>query len=127
MQWNHLAIPKLVDEDICKSGGGRKFWRQVWNLHQIKMPKLAGGKSRAYAAKKASLSAWEKIMLEIFPNVEKGQTITGICLPSGTSVFYLDDTLLGEVNDKAFTTKFFDIWLGDKTSEPKLRSKLLKL
>jgi len=30
-----------------------------------------------------------------------------------------------EIEDKVFIQRFFDIWLSDKTSEPKFRKKLL--
>lgn len=76
---------------------------------------------------KQKLTEWEAVMVEIFPDVKKGQTITGISNAEGEALFYLDEQLLGTVPDPDFTSKFFDIWLSDKTSEPKLRQKLLKL
>jgi hypothetical protein len=30
-----------------------------------------------------------------------------------------------EIQDSTFTQRFFDIWLSEKTSEPKFRKKLL--
>ena len=76
---------------------------------------------------KSTLDLWLETMLEIFPDVKKGQTITGIATEAGEAIFYLDESLIGKVENSEFTQKFFDIWLSDKTSEPKMRSKLLNL
>lgn len=76
---------------------------------------------------KQKLTEWEMAMADLFPDVKKGQTITGIASAEGEALFYLDEQLLGSIKEPEFTAKFFDIWLSDKTSEPKLRKKLLKL
>lgn len=70
---------------------------------------------------------WEKAMLDMFPNVKKGQTIIGIADASGHAHFYLEQRPLGVIADAEFTQRFFDIWLNEKTSESKLREKLLNL
>lgn len=76
---------------------------------------------------KQKLGEWQSAMIELFPDVKKGQTITGIANADGHALFYLDEDQLGVIEDSVFTQKFFDIWLSEKTSEPKLRQKLLKL
>ncbi|MDM7859479.1 chalcone isomerase family protein [Alteromonas sp. ASW11-36] len=73
------------------------------------------------------LDQWLTTMNELFPDVKKGETITGIADAQGVAHFYLDQNKLGEVDDPAFTQWFFAIWLSDKTSEPGLRKKLLNL
>jgi hypothetical protein len=42
-------------------------------------------------------------------------------------VFYSNGEEIGSVDDSEFTTSFFNIWLGEKTSEPKFRKALLGL
>ena len=76
---------------------------------------------------KQKLAEWENAMQDVFPDVKKGQTITGVADASGQALFYLDEQQIGVIADPDFTQKFFDIWLSEKTSEPKLRKKLLKL
>jgi len=68
---------------------------------------------------------WLALMEDIFPDVREGDVITGIATKEGTSVFYVNGEKADEVDDKTFTQRFFDIWLSDKTSEPKFRTKLL--
>lgn len=73
----------------------------------------------------ATLERWGKQMAAIFPNVKEGDSITGVRDASGNTAFYHNDTAIGTITDAAFTQHFFNIWLSEKTSEPKLRKKLL--
>lgn len=68
---------------------------------------------------------WEKTLKEIFPDVNEGTTITGIRNEKGHALFFKEGQKIGEIEDQEFTKKFFDIWLGENTSAPKLRKKLL--
>jgi len=74
---------------------------------------------------KSKLDEWLTIMTDIFPDVSEGDVITGIATKENKSLFYLNGTLIGTVDDKAFTNQFFAIWLSEKTSEPELRQALL--
>ncbi len=71
------------------------------------------------------LSKWKDEMRKIFPNVENGTVLTGILTNNGTTLFYKNGKNIGQVLDKEFGKRFFDIWLGEKTSAPKLRKNLL--
>lgn len=71
------------------------------------------------------LNQWAKKMAEIFPDVDKGVSLTGIRHENGYTFFYKNGTRIGVIKDKEFSEKFFDIWLNEKTSDPKLRKKLL--
>ncbi|MFZ4124919.1 MAG: chalcone isomerase family protein [Rickettsiales bacterium] len=76
----------------------------------------------------ANLERWGDVMQQIFPDVQKGDVITGIFLPqTGVTRFYKNDTMIGAVEDRAFGRHFFDIWLATSTSEPQLRRQLLGL
>lgn len=71
------------------------------------------------------LKRWGDAMQALFPDVTDGDTLLGIATENQVTHFYRGDTFLGEVEDKEFTKHFFAIWLGEKTSEPDLREKLL--
>ena len=71
------------------------------------------------------LATWHSQMREIFPDVSEGVTLTGIYTTSGESIFLKNNKTIGKVTDPEFGKAFFDIWIGDKTSAPKLRKKLL--
>ncbi len=71
------------------------------------------------------LAAWHSQMRKIFPNVKKGMSLTGIYTPDAPTRFYKGSTLIGVIKDPAFGKWFFNIWLGPKSSEPKLRRQLL--
>lgn len=73
------------------------------------------------------LASWFQKMQQIFPDVKEGQTITGMIDKNQVSHFYIDDQLLGQVDDKEFSQWFFNIWLAENTSEPKMRRQLLGL
>ena len=73
------------------------------------------------------LAKWYQKMQQLFPDVKEGQTITGVVDAQQVSHFFIDEQSLGQVNDKEFSQWFFNIWLSEKTSEPKMRAKLLGL
>lgn len=74
---------------------------------------------------KAQLAAWTRKMTAIFPNVSAGQTITGVKTAKGSSVFYSGNRKLGTIKDPAFSQRFFSIWLGNRTQNPRLRARLV--
>jgi hypothetical protein len=71
------------------------------------------------------LAAWYSEMRRIFPNVKNGSLLTGLYNPGKPTKFYHNGKLAGEVRDPEFGKAFFGIWLDEKTSEPKLRQRLL--
>lgn len=71
------------------------------------------------------LKRWGEEMLRIFPDVNKGDALIGVSIPGKGAKFYSRDKLIATADDAEFAKAFFDIWLSEKTSEPKLRDKLL--
>ncbi|MEP6608034.1 MAG: chalcone isomerase family protein [Burkholderiaceae bacterium] len=69
---------------------------------------------------------WLRQMTRIFPGVAAGQTLIGVHLDSGATRFYCDGTFIGSVDDPAFSSAFFAIWLDPQTRAPKLRTALLQ-
>jgi hypothetical protein len=71
------------------------------------------------------LAAWHTQMRNIFPDVQDGVSLTGVWTASGESIFFKNGQEIGRIKDPDFGKAFFDIWLSDKTSAPRLRQKLL--
>ena len=71
------------------------------------------------------LKKWGDAMTAIFPDVKKGDTLVGVSIPGKEARFYSQEKFIAAVPDPEFAKAFFDIWLSDKTSEPKLRLRLL--
>jgi len=69
--------------------------------------------------------AWLKSMQSVFPDVQKGDRITGVHKPEQGAEFWLNDRLVGQVNDAQFAQLFFGIWLSPQTSAPDVRKALL--
>lgn len=70
---------------------------------------------------------WLTRMAALFPDVRRGDRITGVHLPGRGARFVVNGRELGEVADTRFARMFFGIWLAPQTSEPGLRTALLGL
>ena len=64
-------------------------------------------------------------MRSIFPDVKKGEQLTGVNLPGVGVDFYYNDRFGGRVADPEFAVAFFSIWLDPRTREPGLREALI--
>ena len=73
----------------------------------------------------ASEQQWLNQLRALIPSVKPGDRLTGVYQPSAGLVFWLDSKKLGEIKDPALSEAFMGIWLSTKTSEPKMRKKLL--
>jgi hypothetical protein len=71
------------------------------------------------------LAKWFEQMRSLFPNVKKGENITGALDEKQSTHFYYQGMSLGIIEDVNFSKAFFGIWLNENTSEPKMRKKLL--
>ena len=69
---------------------------------------------------------WLGAMSGLFPDVQRGDRITGVHVPGSGARFYLNGKLRGELADEAFSRLFFGIWLSPKTSQPAMRATLLQ-
>ena len=72
----------------------------------------------------AQRERWGEAMARIFPNVAKGDRITGLHLP-GTVRYFLNGAPIGEIADAEFAQAFFAIWLDPGSSRADFRKKLL--
>lgn len=80
---------------------------------------------RRFDASDAQLARWGRQMQALFPDVKPGDSIVGVQLPDRAR-FFFNDQPLGDISDPAFARAFFAIWLDPRTSEPGLRSALLR-
>jgi len=77
------------------------------------------------ALDESDAARWLAAMGALFPDVQKGDRITGVHLPGTGARFYLNDRLLGEVAEDRFSRRFFGIWLSEQTTQPRMRDDLL--
>ncbi len=73
------------------------------------------------------LARWEAAMARIFPDIVPGDRLVGASIPGEGARFYGAAGALGAIGEPRFARAFFDIWLDERTSEPGLRRRLLRL
>lgn len=73
----------------------------------------------------ASRARWLDRMRTIFPDVRRGDRITGVNRPGRGAGFYLNGKPLGSVDETEFAEAFFAIWFDPQTTDPSLRTGLL--
>ena len=72
----------------------------------------------------AKLARWGGEMSRVFPDVRKGERITGVNRPGVGADFYYQGRHAGLIRDPEFARAFFAIWLDPRTREPGLRKSL---
>jgi hypothetical protein len=73
----------------------------------------------------AERAAWIAAMERIFPDVAKGDHLTGLNLPPGSVRYFHNGKAVGAIDDPAFARAFFAIWFDPRTSRPDFRRELL--
>jgi len=68
---------------------------------------------------------WHAAMLRLFPDIRRGDRMTGVHTSEGFVRYYHNGRLLGEVDDRDFARAFFAIWLDPRTSRADFRERLL--
>ena len=69
---------------------------------------------------------WLDAMKRLFPDVAKGDRLTGVHEPGRGARFFHNDRPIGGVDDPDFASAFFAIWLDERTVAPALRDALLR-
>lgn len=110
-------------------GSSKPFALKLSYLRALKGDKIAD-RSKIEMQKQnrwsdQQLDLWHQKMLQIFPDVDQGDELTGVYTRSGKTLFFKAGKEIGTINDPDFGLAFFDIWLSEKTSAPDLRKKLL--
>ncbi len=73
----------------------------------------------------AQLQKWQAQMTQVFPDIKSGDILIGVAVPGKEARFYNRSKFIGTIADAEFVAAFFDIWLSEKSSEPKLRARLI--
>jgi hypothetical protein len=68
---------------------------------------------------------WLDWMSEHFPDVARGDRLTGVHRPGESLRLFHNGRLRGEARDAEFARRFVAIWLGPRSSQPQLRRSLL--
>ena len=68
---------------------------------------------------------WGEEMRRMFPDVRRGDRLTGVNLPGGVVRYFHNGKSIGEIADPGFAQAFFGIWLDPKSSEADFRQLLL--
>ena len=71
------------------------------------------------------IEAWEEYLEQVIQPVQKGTKASVIWVPEGQIVFDYEGSPPSTIENEDFARAFLNIWLGEKTSRPKLRSQLL--
>ena len=71
------------------------------------------------------IGAWEAYLEQVIQPVQKGTKATVQWVPEGQIIFYYEGSKPTTIENEKFARAFLNIWLGEKTSRPKLRSQLL--
>lgn len=71
------------------------------------------------------LAVWLDTLQRLFPDIRKGDRLTGVAMPNAPARFFHNGRLVGTLNDARLVRAFFAIWLDPRTSAPELRARLL--
>lgn len=106
----------------------REFALHIRYARKIESSHLVGASidemRRMGVRDEARLARWREEMARVFPNVRKGESITGVNRPGVGAEFFHEGRPTGLVRDPEFARAFFDIWLDPRTREPGLRNSL---
>ncbi len=86
----------------------------------------ASTKSRSSATgTDAERTRWGELMARLFPDVRRGDRLTGVYTGAGAVRYFHNGKSIGEIAEPGFARAFFGIWLDPKTSRADFRQKLL--
>lgn len=71
------------------------------------------------------VSSWTTELQQLWPDVERGQSLTLYIDDAQISYFYFNNEQLGQLSDQQFAQAFLDIWLSPQTSAPDVRKQLI--
>ncbi len=110
------TLPLALELEYARALVGRKIAER--SLDEMK---------RAGPIADEPAARWLAAMTELFPDVARGDRITGVQRPGEAAHFFVNARARGAQRDAEFTRRFFGIWLAPQTSEPALRRALLGL
>lgn len=127
MFWNIYDVMLLAPNG--KWSADKPFALQLTYLRHLDGSKIADRavqEMRGQGMKdEVKLTTWYTQMRKIFPDVNEGDTLTGIFTKDGNTIFLSSGKEIGRIDDAEFTNNFSAIWLSPKTSAPEVRLRLL--
>lgn len=73
----------------------------------------------------STAALWLNLMMDAFPNLVAGDSLSAITDGKGAVSFMHNDNPTAQTTDPEFAERFFGIWLHQATSSPELRMQLL--
>ena len=71
------------------------------------------------------IKAWEVYLEQVIQSVQKGTKASVMWVPDSQIIFHYEGSKPTTIENEKFARAFLNIWLGEKTSRPKLRNKHL--
>jgi hypothetical protein len=75
--------------------------------------------------KKVIFSQWIPLLINIFPDIKKGDTLLFRVSEKQQSEFFFNGKTIGKITDQTFGKNFLRIWLDKNCSYPSVRNKLI--
>ncbi|WP_017445133.1 chalcone isomerase family protein [Gayadomonas joobiniege] len=72
-------------------------------------------------------NVWLAQLENMWPDIDKGDTLVCHLNPQGQSVFYHNGKRIGQVDDPDFGPQFLSIWIGPEAEYQSIRKQLLNL
>ena len=70
-------------------------------------------------------SQWIPLLINIFPDIKKGDTLLFSVSENQQSEFFYNGKTIGKITDQTFGKIFLRIWLDENSSYPKVRNQLI--
>ena len=104
----------------------KKFiYKKVNSTNDLAIRKIKQGYRRGIIVAEKQINAWKTHLEQGINTVREGTKAAVEWAPNGQVTFHYESKAPVIINDKLFAKSFFNIWLGQETSEPELRSALL--
>ncbi len=127
------AFIKLYDAALCGPSEGfsieDSFALTLRYRRNFSSDQIVGASihemARLSNQKKSDIEPLRESLQQCFPDVKKGDILTGISEGPNKASFYLNDALSCQIEWSGFRDQFFGIWIGAETREPKRARKLM--
>jgi len=80
---------------------------------------------RQSSVSESDIESWQGYLEQSINSVQEGTHATVLWNPEGHIIFHYENYEPITIDDEDFARAFLNIWLGDETSQPKLRSEIL--
>ena len=80
---------------------------------------------RQSSVTESDIESWQRYLEQSIKSVQEGSHATVLWSPDGHITFYYENSDPTIIEDEGFARAFLNIWLGEETSQPRLRNELL--